>query len=313
MRKFLFFAVAFLLTSVPAFAQKLGSSSNPNPTGTAGAFAVYTPAQIEEDDDAAQDVFYEETTTNAKKGAQTRTQHRRMPNYWVLSGGEVDKTPQNADMDGKAPEPPAGDKKKEGWKPQPPVSEKAPAVEAGVDGNKATETETAATKEIAASEAQSVLEEEGALVCRKFEKCAICVKSKPYWNGQECVDKRMMSKMKKRLPVVSVNSVVSDGTASQNAATASGKAVQNDKTAATSKSGKAKFGKSQKSSGKSINAKTASSQNQNTGKEAVATDDSTNESTISVLNPDGTPKSRLQLERELEQARSKAVRKARQR
>ena len=85
MKKIFVFMTGLMLFSSPVFAQKLGSFSNPNASGTAGAFAVYTPQEIQQLEEAGQD----ETVSVQNVGERERGQRtRRRPNFWVLSGGQ---------------------------------------------------------------------------------------------------------------------------------------------------------------------------------------------------------------------------------
>ena len=349
MKKLFFLSALLIAAGLPAHAQqRLGSSGDL--TGVAGAYAVYTPQEIETNDDAGYTAHY---NTMAKEQGISST---RRPRPWVLGGGQAVKSSteyqkefeikrKNAEEEYK--------KLKELRKKYEEQLKKQREEEEKQRQEEADNADVSQNNDAAAQSVQSVqsaqsdndgetvpgIDDDGTLVCVKFQKCAICNRKTPYWSGKECVSGAAITKMKKA-QFVPQNAdakrqaaVKNGGNAKRNAVSVNAAAPQN--ASADQQSEGAKKDKSAKSAKKtanqskksSKNAKNASAaktpQNNNSAADAAASaglsetpaasredmiKNLKDEYGILLFNEDGSPKSKKQLYKERQQARIKAFR-----
>lgn len=310
MKKIVVFFTGLLFFSTPVFAQKLGSSANPNPTGSAGGFAVYTPQEIQQFEEAGQD---ETVSVQNAGGRESGRRMRRRPNFWVLSGGQPtlkeedeiygslnDNSEQNFAKETNKRDAHSESKHEKAAVMQTENSsasrqaagsssvasrmqELATSTPSNNQTNAAVGQENENVQGADAADPENEADdsaEEDTLVCRKYEKCAICERQKPFWNGRECASARKIAKMKKRDKA---------------------QAAQNRNRNNNGARGNAVSERAEENS--SANANNASAeQGQN-----VQGNDAGTQQQDPTLNPDGTPKTKRQLRREQREARKAAA------
>ena len=322
MKKCFLFSALLIAAGLPAHAQqRLGSSGDP--TGVGGAYAVYTPEQIQNDDRAG----YDTTDTTAEDMLGIHSRRRAQP--WVLGGGQAVKSHTEYRKEFEA-------KQEEARKEVERLRKLRKQQEADLAKQKAAEEkqkkqEEAASEKSAApapqnasvegedagDQAVSGIDDDGTLVCVKFQKCDICNRKTPYWSGKECVSGAAVTKMKKASAVQSADTQKKEAKPAKDLKNAAGKkaAVKDDKTAKQTKPASKNAKKSNaKQSAKNNQAAETAVQNAPaasapsasiTGNDVSALKD---EYGIRLYNDDGTPKSKKQLYKERQQARIKAFR-----
>lgn len=351
MKRLFFLSALLIAAGLPAHAQqRLGSSGDL--TGVGGAYAVYTPQEIETNDDAGYTAHY---NTMAKEQGISST---RRPRPWVLGGGQAVKSSaeyqkefeikrKNAEEEYK--------KLKELRKKYEEQQKKQREEEEKQRQEEADNADASQNNDVAAQSAQSAqsdsdgetvsgIDDDGTLVCVKFQKCDICNRKTPYWSGKECVSGAVITKMKKAQSVPqnadakSANTVKQGNGAKRNAVSVNAAAPQNapadqqidgakkDKAAKSAKKAAKQSKKSSKNAKNASAAKTPQNNNSaaNTAASvggAPAASSATaatsredmiknmkDEYGIRLYNDDGTPKSKKQLYKERQQARIKAFR-----
>ena len=300
MKKIVVFFTGLLFFSTPVFAQKLGSATNPNVSGSAGAFAVYTPQEIKHLEEAGR----EERFSVRGSDDSNQVRFRRRPNYWVLSGGQLTKE-EEEEMYGKPTEVVEKDKSNSEENVQESktsskskstsaIAKQSALTQAAVSSPTGNDPSLAATSSgsseitpLQNTEDSSLTEEgtvnslgEGDLVCRKYEKCAICERQKPYWNGRECASARKIAKMKKR----------DKAQAAQNRNRNNNGARRNAVSERAEENSSANANNASAEQGQNVQGNDAGTQQQDP-----------------TLNPDGTPKTKRQLRREQREARKAAA------